>query len=125
MDVVALSPAPFGLYAMTKPAGSDPVPAAYDEAERRFAAAREAYENTRYLEAARGFLSAAAVLPRGPGPHASTLAADRSAAYRNAASSWVMAGAAGEARAALQPLQSADPECSSVIEAVLASLPKP
>lgn len=110
MKTVELDTGAPALYRAIRPAGTAPVPAGYDEAERRFDQAVAHYEAGRWLEAAEGFVAAADATPRG-GPHENTLAADRTAAYRNALSAWRMAGDLDAARAALAPRLEADPEC--------------
>jgi hypothetical protein len=123
VETISQRPAPYGLYTIIRPAGSDPCPAEYDGFALRFEAAKGAYDNENYEESARGFISAATLLPIAAGPHASTLAADRSSAYRNAALAWLMAGVPGEARRVLEPIAARDVECAAVIAEVLKSLP--
>lgn len=96
---------------MVCPAGSDPVPEGCDETLRIFEAARRHYEDGRWIEAARGSLHAAEVLPRSPAFHAATVAAGRTTCYRSATSAFLMANAREEARRALEALVVADPGC--------------
>ena len=124
VNLTTLAPVPYALYDLVPPAGWDPVPLSWEPARARFDAARAAYEAEDYRAAARGFLECAALLPRGPGPHAATLASDRAAAYRNAASAWTLAGATAEARAALEPLIADDPECAGPLREALARRPR-
>lgn len=122
VDASVFRPGPYGLYEMVRPAGSDPVPEGYDEAERRFEAGRVHYDAGRWIEAARAFLHAADALPRNPLHHATTLAADRTACYRNATSAFLMAGARDEGRRALEPLVASDAECADALRAEIARL---
>ncbi|MBP7126379.1 hypothetical protein KBD49_08445 [Myxococcota bacterium] len=115
MNDSAFQPGPFGLYEMTRPAGSDPVPEGFQEAERIFEAARKDYEAGRWMEAARRFLQAAKVLPRQPPFHRDTVAAGRVACYRNATSAFLMANAGEEARQVLEALVVEDPACADPI----------
>jgi hypothetical protein len=110
MNTEELDQMPYGLYRTARPAGSEPVPEGYEVAEGHFEAAVQAYEAERWLEAAEGFVAAADATPRG-GPHGSTLAANRTAAYRNAVSAWKMARDTESARRALGPRLADDIEC--------------
>jgi len=117
-------PGTYGLYEMTRPAGSEPAPPEYEESRRLFETARQKYEKGQYVEAARGFIDAARVLPRDSESHASTLAADRAACYRNAVSAYILANAGDEARRELIPLIKKDPACADVIRGELTRLPE-
>ena len=116
------SPGPYGLYGLYVPGGTEPVPAAFGEAAKRFEEARVEYDAGRWRAASRAFLDAAAIYPRDQGPHASISAANRGVAYRNADLSFRMAGAMDEARQTFEALLASDPECAVPLGEILSHL---
>ncbi len=116
------APGPLALYGWLVPGGTEPVPSAFGEAAGRFEQAKAEYEAGRWRAAARAFLDAAALLPRGPGPHSSISGADRGVSYRNAESSFQMAGDTEEARRTFEALAASDPDCAGPLGEILARL---
>jgi hypothetical protein len=88
-----------------------------------FEEARRDYEAGQYELAGAGFFSAALDALGAPGTYTRTALADsRSAAYRNAARSWAMAGSLAARRARLQNAATEDAPCQQAIVQILESL---
>lgn len=126
--LMTISQAPYAIYDLVPPPATTvegravPPPPAFAAARPRFQAACAAYAATRYADAARGFLDAARILRASPA--APTLAAARTAAYRNAAHALQLAAGSAAAARVMEPLMAEDPPCAPSIRAALAALPR-
>lgn len=99
---------------------SDEASAALARLRASFEQASQDYEGGHYQAAAERFLSAARDARGEPNSYTrSVLAENRSAAYRNAARAWSMAGALDKGRPQLEREAAADPACKKEITRIL------
>ena len=116
----AVGAVPRLLYSLARPAGSRPVPPAFDTAEATDARARAAYEAGEYLQAAELFIEVVKRLRLPVGePYADSFMANRALTYANGVAAWIMAGKLDEARRVLIEAAAADPACAETIARLL------
>ncbi|MFT3842175.1 MAG: hypothetical protein QM723_34610 [Myxococcaceae bacterium] len=100
------------------------LPASYDKAQELFAEAEEAYAAARHAEAAKKFIQVAALV-KAPEPkttYSESFAKMRSAAYRDAALAFDLAGQAAEGKRALETAAKADADNAALLHTLAKEL---